>query len=169
LETRDVSGALSYLKSRGVTEAGIYGISMGGATAIMAAGERPEIVAVVSESAYSDLGTLIDQQFPKVSGLPALFTPGMVLMANLLYGMDASKARPAAALSGMGDRPVLLIHSTSDEFVPVSHAYALQEAARSNPNLDFWIVENAAHCEAFSTYRAEYTQRILAFFDRYMR
>jgi fermentation-respiration switch protein FrsA (DUF1100 family) len=168
-ETRDVTGALDYLKSRGVTEVGIYGISMGAATAIMAAAAHPEIKAIVAEAAYSDLGVLIDEAFSERSGLPAFFNPGVRSMAHLLYGIDFSKVRPAGALKSMGDRPVLLIHSTADEFVAVRHATRLQEAGAGNPNLEVWIVAKAAHCDAFSTYTEEYTRRMLAFYDRHLK
>ena len=168
-ETRDVTGALDYLKTRGITTVGIYGISLGAATSIMAAAEHPEIEAIVSEAAYSDLGTLIDEVFPERSGLPAFFNPGVQSMARLFFGMDFSKASPAAALKAMGDRPILLIHSTADDFIAVSHAYRLQEAGAGNPNMEVWIVPDAAHCEAFSTFKAEYTQRMLAFYDKYVK
>jgi pimeloyl-ACP methyl ester carboxylesterase len=167
-ETRDVDGALAYLQRRGVTEVGIYGISMGAATAIIAAAAHPEIKAVVAESAYADLSLLINEAFAERSGLPGFFNPGVRLAARLLYGMDFAQARPAVALRGMGDRPVLLIHSTTDEFVPVHHAARLQQAGAGNPNLDVWIVPKAAHCEAFSTYKDDYTRRMLAFYDRYL-
>jgi pimeloyl-ACP methyl ester carboxylesterase len=167
-ETRDVDGALAYLRRRSITETGIYGVSMGAATAIIAAAAHPEIKAVVAESAYAELSLLINDAFAARSGLPVFFNLGVRLAARLLYGMDFAQARPAVALRGMGDRPILLIHSTTDEFVPVRHAIRLQQAGAGNPNLDVWIVPQAGHCEAFSTYKDEYTRRMLAFYDRYL-
>lgn len=164
-ETRDIAGALDYLKGRGVPEVGMYGISMGAATALLTAAERPEIKAVMAESSYSDLYNLIGNALPRESGLPRFFNPGIVFMANALYGMDLSQPKPVRAIEQLGDRPVLLVHSVEDEFVPVSDAYELQKAGGSNPNLALWVVPKGAHCEAFSTYKQEYTQRMLAFYD----
>ena len=168
-ETRDVAGALNYLKSRGVTEVGSYGISLGAATQIMAAVEHPEMKAIVSEAAYADLPTLLENNLPKASGLPSLFNPGILFMVRFVYGMDVYQARPTTAVRDLGDRPVLLIHSVEDAFVPVSDAYQLQQAGADNPNLTSWIVPTGEHCEVFSLHREEYTERMLQFYDKYLK
>jgi fermentation-respiration switch protein FrsA (DUF1100 family) len=83
--------------------------------------------------------------------------------------MDFSHARPTQAIGQLGNRPILLIHSEQDDYVPVSSVHQLAQAGAANPNLTMWVVPTGAHCELFSTYKEEYTGRMLAFYDRYLQ
>lgn len=168
-ETRDVEGALTYLRSRGVTSVAAYGISMGAATALMSAAEHPEIKAVMAESSYAELSTLIEDHLPRESGLPRFFDPGVLLMARLVAGLDVKQARPVDAVRQLGSRPILLVHSANDEFVPLDAAYRLLRAGTGNPNLSLWELAGASHCEGFTTHKQEYTTRMLAFYDTYFK
>ncbi len=168
LETRDVDGALQYLKSRGVAEVGGLGFSMGAATELLAAPDHPEMTALVSDSSFSSLPSLLDKELPKASGLPAFFNPGILLMGKLLYGIDLAATKPVESLPRLGDRPLFLIHGTEDALVPVAHAYELQKAAQGDPNLQFWIVEGAGHTAIYDKVPQEYMQRILAFYGKYL-
>ncbi|MGH7770602.1 MAG: alpha/beta hydrolase, partial [Candidatus Binatia bacterium] len=54
-EKEDLRSAIGYLKLRGIKEVGVWGFSVGGAVALMAAPEAPEIKAIVSISSYAGL------------------------------------------------------------------------------------------------------------------
>ncbi|HEY0071498.1 MAG TPA: alpha/beta hydrolase [Chloroflexia bacterium] len=168
LETRDVAGALQYLKGRGVVEVGGLGFSMGAATELLAAPDHPEMKALVSDSSFASLPPILEKELPKASGLPVFFNPGIILMGKLLYGIDLAATNPVASLPRLGDRPLYLIHGTEDALVPVSHAYELQKAAQNNPNLQFWVVDGAAHTGIYEKHPQEYTQRLLAFYNKYL-
>ena len=71
-------------------------------------------------------------------------------------------------MARLGARPVLLIHSTSDQDIPVSHAYALQQAGRLDPNLEVWITTGPGHVRSFKSAPALYLQHVLTFFDKYL-
>jgi pimeloyl-ACP methyl ester carboxylesterase len=169
LEVRDVAGALTYLRGRGVSEVGTIGWSMGAATALNSAPDHPEMRAIVADSAFADANLLLETELPKRSGLPPIFSPGMLLMGRLLYGIDYADNIPARAVARLGSRPVLLIHGTSDELIPVSHAYMLQKAGANDPNLQLWIVPNACHTCAFHQNPEEYLRRVIPFFDQNLR
>lgn len=168
LETRDVAGALLYLKERGVTEVGGLGFSMGAATELLAAPNHPEMKALVSDSAFANLPNLLDKELPKASGLPSLFNPGIIMMGKLFYGIDLAATKPVESLPRLRDRPLFLIHGTEDATVPVSHAYELQKAAEGNPGLQSWVVEGAGHTGSYDKAPQEYMQRLIAFYDKYL-
>ncbi|MEA2574602.1 MAG: uncharacterized protein QOH93_1900, partial [Chloroflexia bacterium] len=67
-ETRDVAGALQYLKGRGITQVGGLGFSMGAATELLAAPDQHEMKALVSDSSFASLPALLDKELPKASG-----------------------------------------------------------------------------------------------------
>ena len=164
-ERRDVAGALAYLRGRGISGVGVIGFSMGAGTALRAAPAHPEMRALVLDSPFADLPSLIDQHLTEVSGLPRLFTPGILLMAQALYGMDLLDDRPVQEMATLGTRPILLIASTTDDYIPVSQAYALQAAGATDPNLQVWFTTGPTHVRSFKDYPAEYLRRVMGFFD----
>jgi fermentation-respiration switch protein FrsA (DUF1100 family) len=164
-ERRDVAGALAYLRGRGIAGVGVIGFSMGAGTALRAAPAHPEMRALVLDSPFADVPALVDQHLTEVSGLPRLFTPGILLMAQGLYGMDLLADRPVQEMATLGARPILLIHSTTDDYIPVSQAYELQKAGAQDPNLQVWFTTGPTHVRSFKEYPSEYLRRVIGFFD----
>ncbi len=168
LETRDVAGALRYLKTRGIGEVGTLGFSLGAVTALNSAPGHPEMRAVVADSSFADVLPLLDDDLPKATSLPEFFAPGLVFMSRVLYGIDLANDKPARAVARLGNRPLLLIHGAADIYVPVGDAYVLQRAGAPNPNLRLWIVPGAEHVRAFKQFPQEYLSRVIGFFDEYL-
>jgi uncharacterized protein len=166
-ETRDVAGALAYLKTRGVTQVGAIGWSMGAATLLNTAPDHPEISAIVSDSSFSSLMPMIDIERDQMHA-PALFDPSIVLMSRLMYGIDITANQPRKAIAQIGDRPVLLIHSSGDPLIPTSQAEELKQAGAGDPNLEMWIAPAVGHVNAFASNRQEYLDRVEAFFHKYL-
>ncbi len=160
-EVRDVRGALSWLHERGFAPGRVvlHGFSMGGATILRAAPES-DVAAVVEESAYADLPLILRQQLPKVSGLPAFFTPGIFLMGKFFLGIDPWAVRPEEDSRRLCEEetPLLIIHSTDDETTPFEHARRIKAAC---PEATFWRIEGYEHVGAYA--HPEYRQRLLGF------
>jgi fermentation-respiration switch protein FrsA (DUF1100 family) len=160
-EVRDVRGALSWLDERRFAprETVLHGFSMGGATVLRAAPESG-VAAVVEDSAYSDLPLILRTRLPEVSGLPSFFTPGVLLMGKLFFGIDPWTVRPredARRLCEKG-KPLLIIHSTDDETTPFEHARRIKSAC---PEATLWRIKGYEHVGAYE--HPEYRQRILGF------
>jgi fermentation-respiration switch protein FrsA (DUF1100 family) len=168
-ETRDVAGAVAYLQGHGYATLGVIGWSMGAATALLAAPDQPALRAVVADSAFADLGLLLDKQLWHVQPLMEFLRPGMTLAARTLYNIDIDQNRPAQAVARLGQRPLLLIHGTADTQIPVEHAHLIEAAAAGNPHFQSWILPGVNHVLAFRTDPDEYMRRVLAFFDQNLR
>jgi uncharacterized protein len=164
-ERRDIAGALRFLQSGGITAVGAIGFSMGAGTLLRATPDHPELRAVVLDSPFADLTPLIELHLTEVSGLPSFFAPGIIGMAQVLFGMDLVDNRPEQEMARIGDRPVLLIHSTTDDYIPMSQAYTLQRAGAADPHLQVWFPVGPAHARAFKENPTEYLRRVLGFFD----
>lgn len=169
LERRDVAGALSYLKSRGVAEVGTLAYSMGASTVLLAAPEHPEMRAIVVDSPFADLYSIMEGQRAKTGMPPSFFNPGIILMSQVLYGINPMQNQPREAMARLGDRPILLIHSTVDDLIPVSNAHELQKAGANNPNLEVWIAPASSHVAVFAEHRQEYLDRLIRFFEKHLR
>jgi len=169
LEKEDVRAAVRYLRQHGVGpgQVGVLGLSMGGASAIMAAAEEPDIGAVVADSAFSRLDEMVMQRFSPLG------RPGVPLAqctqwwAERMTGYPASNVSPIAAIPRIAPRPVLLIHGEVDSYTPAAHSRALFGAAREPKEL--WIVPNAGHVQSHSTAREEYERRVADFFRHALR
>jgi dipeptidyl aminopeptidase/acylaminoacyl peptidase len=166
-EVRDVQGALSWLEKRGFDPERVvlHGWSMGGVAVIQAA-PGAGVAAVVEESAYANLPSLLRERLPEVSELPAFFTPGIFVVGRLFLGIDPWAVRPveeARQLSREGV-PLMIIHSRDDEVVPFEHAGTL---AKAHPGAVFWTLEGYEHVHAYE--HPEYRERLLGFLDEAAR
>ena len=145
-ERRDVLGAVDWLLQQGFAPGSIavLGTSMGGASATGATAAEPAIGALILDSTLSDLKPLIQQKFVEESGLPLWFVPGVMLMTRILYGYDLAGVRPVDELPSVAPRPVLIIHCTEDEMVPLEQGEALAESV---PGAQAWYTGDCKHAE----------------------
>lgn len=173
-EQRDVLGAVDFLRSGTLPypelgrprAIGGWGGSMGAATLLLAAAHEPALRALVSDSAYADILPILQHQIPAISGLPAFFTPGALLAAQALYGIDYYAVRPVDVVASLAPRPLLFIHGAADHLVPPANLTALVSAARSAPgaHVESWLVPGADHCQGFHVAGMAYVNRLVAFF-----
>jgi fermentation-respiration switch protein FrsA (DUF1100 family) len=173
-EQRDVLGAVDFLRSGAIPYPDLgrpriiagWGVSMGAATLLLAASQEPAIRAVVSDSAYADILPILEREVPKGGHLPSLFTPGALLAARALYGMDFYAVRPVDVVARLAPRPVFFIHGTGDTYIPQANMALLAAAARTaaNASVQTWLVPGAQHAQAFHTHTLEYVARVIAFF-----
>ena len=150
-EVEDLLAAVLFLKTRGITEVGVWGFSMGGAVALMATERAPEIRAVVAESSYASLGemALLLFRIPVVK-YPIAYLIG--LWSKLFLGIDLRDASPAERIRNSAI-PILITHSSADAVIPFSQAKSLQQALVNNPRAEFWFSEEFAHGQLHGDYR----------------
>jgi uncharacterized protein len=166
-ERLDVQAAVRYVSSRGVAAGriGLWGQSLGGAAALLAMPDVPEVSAVVSDAAFADIRLVLDGEIQRRVGLPPIFTPGLTLATRVLYGLDLAVIPPEQAVPRIAPRPILLIHGTGDRRIPVEHAYRLRAAARG-PDDELWIVPEAGHVLSYDREPGPYATKVLALFAR---
>jgi len=163
-ERNDLLGAIDYIRQRGVeNKIGVLGFSMGAATSLMAAAESEEIDAVVADSAYADIVSIIDSEFAARSNLPKFFMPIILFMTRNIYDIDFAAIKPEEAVKEVS-APVLIIHGEQDDMIPVQHAYRLKEASQ-NPDSKLWVVPEAQHANSYLVRPAEYREWVISFFD----
>lgn len=174
-EQRDVLGAVDFLRTGPIpypelgrpSFIGGWGVSMGAATLLMAAAQEPAIRAIVSDSAYADIIPILEREVPKGGHLPPLFTPGALLAANVLYGIDFYAVRPVDIVASIAPRPIFFIHGASDTYVPTSNMTILAAAARkaTGAHILTWLVPGADHAQSFNTEGTVYVDRVVAFYN----
>ena len=142
-EIKDLKAAIHFLKKRGIHEVGVWGLSMGGAVALMTAKEMKEIKGMVVESSYARLDFMIYQYF----SIPLLRYPLGLLMrlwGYLFLGYDVKSVSPMEAASRL-EIPVLLIYSENDQLIPYAQAVLLRDSLAHNPHAEFLVYKNIPH------------------------
>jgi uncharacterized protein len=162
-ERHDVLGAIDWLVSRGYTagKIGLFGASMGGACALAAAAQESAVGALVTDSAFADFDDMMHRKFRKLTGLPNVFLPGALLVGRLVLRENLRLNKPVRDAVYMLGRPVLVIHSDSDQFVPLDHAQAIAIASAAQ----LWVTKGPHHMASFRQDPAVYCGRVSAFFS----
>jgi dipeptidyl aminopeptidase/acylaminoacyl peptidase len=168
-EVRDVRAAVRFLQSRPEVDAGrlgIYGGSLGAATAIMAAAELPELRAVVADSAFASVDWIVRNQFGATVSLPPWAASTVLWIGSLQTGIDPSEMAPVRRIPRISPRPILIAHGEIDGFFLVGNAHELASAARDPKEV--WIVPNVGHTGAYGSDPDRYVSRVAGFFDAHL-
>ncbi len=167
-EVRDFFAALDYVRQR-VPDAqvGVIGFSMGASIAIIGSARRPDVRAVIADSPFSTHQEVLAHNIGKtvhVPGWPIAVVADFFTSRIAGYrGRDVEPVREVAAVS---PRPLLIVHGTADEVIPVQQARQVFAAAREPKEL--WIAQGAPHCGAYFLDRPAYCNRVIEFFDKHL-
>ena len=139
----------------------LYGISMGGATVLMAAGEDipANVRGIVADSPYSSPYEIIqkvcrDQHYP-----PTLTMP-FIAAAARIFGRFSLTERTAADAVRNATVPIMIIHGEDDRFVPCSMSADIQAA---NPAIRRYTFPEAGHGISYMKDMPRYHRLVKAF------
>ena len=175
-ERLDVLGALDYLVSLGADRSriGILGFSLGAVAATLACATPGVAAALIADSAYCDLWSIIKERSRIRPWAADLLRPGVDLMLQMLVGYRLGEVSPERHVSEC-DVPMLIIHGARDDIVPLVHARRLARARGVNQtdidsadSEDFWVVPNAGHTQGFRTESDKYVSRVTKFLQRHL-
>ena len=145
----------------------LFGVSMGGATVLNAAGEAlPENVkCIVSDCAYVSLKGEFLYQLRRFYHLPGLFLYLSDPLCRLLAGYSPLRDGDGCAQLARCKRPVLLIHGGADDFVLPE---MLERAWNAIPGpKEKLIVPGAGHAESALVDPARYWEAVDSFLKKY--
>jgi alpha-beta hydrolase superfamily lysophospholipase len=121
-EWLDVKAVVKFIKEKPLyndVPVFVFGLSMGGATAINAIGEITDIDGLISLSAFSSWEEVFYQKME--ASLPTVIAkiekPFISLATYLKFGEDSRTMKPKKSIEKLGDRPALLMHSKEDSQV----------------------------------------------------
>lgn len=170
-EVLDVQAGLRFLKGRlgDRVPIGCYGVSMGGAVALLAAAKHPQIQAVAVDSTYADFARTVARRQWLTYFMPRwLFGQAAVLGAQIRLKGFFGTVSPLTLIGRISPRSVFFIHGTKDIGIPTSEVHALHRAAGDPKEL--WLVHEAEHAACFYKAKEEYPRRVMQFFrDAFLR
>jgi uncharacterized protein len=165
-ELEDARAALAWLREQpglGAAPIGIFGESLGGAVALLAAGGCEVVRAVAADCAFAHSGMAMEDYLVRLMRLPRW--PSAALMRRLglaVTGWDPCATDIAGAAAALRDRPVLFMHGVADDRLSDRHVRLLWEAAGAKDPL--WLIPDAGHNQGWLRHREEYERRLLDFF-----
>ncbi len=147
----------------------LFGVSMGGATVMMASGEAElpaNVKCVVEDCGYTSVWDEFAGQLKELFGLPTFpFLNATSLVARLRAGYGFREASAAAQVA-KSVTPTLFIHGDADTFVPYWMLDVVYEAAACEK--EKLVIPGAAHGEASQKDSDTYWRMVEEFLARHM-
>ena len=168
LERRDCRIWLNWLAERNTNRLPVYlyGVSMGAATVLMAAGEKlpAEIKGVIADCGFTSPYEMV-YRFGRTN-FKLLEHPVMDQLNWLCRKRAGYDLKEYSTLEAMKhcSVPVLFIHGRADTFVPCEMSLRNYEACTADKEL--LLVDGAKHCMSFIKDREGYTQAVRKMFSR---
>ena len=165
LESRDVCAwAKKIVDENPDAKIILHGVSMGAATALLAAAQNPpNLVAVVEDCGYTSAYEMFAAQLEKIFGLPEYpVMPCANWVCRFRTGVKISDAAPLDVVDKI-KVPVLFIHGDADKLVPLEMCGRLFDACTSPK--EKLVVEGAGHADCKSTNPTAYFDKVFTFTD----
>lgn len=166
LERGDIRAAVDFLnQDKHQNAIGVFGFSMGAASAILAMAEDQRIRAGLFSGGYASISDeLIEVARHDFGFLSDPFLPVVVWLAGVRSGTNFTRCDPVDFIARIAPRPILIMHCTGDEYVDFRHARRLYDAAKYPKEL--WEAPCTKHVQEWNQCRAQTERRVLAFFSR---
>lgn len=198
-EVRDMEAAIFVAGIQPETMPGkiiIHGFSMGAAVALLTA-PHPNVVAIIADSPYARSDDilrrlvafrLVDEWIlryplrPLPQSLVTILAWSIVTMSRIVFRLRFGFtviARPDSSFKRWKQRskkilqyhpiPILLIHSSGDNLIPIEHAHQIKaEAAACGAPLETYFVDAKVHCGAYGWNPLQYNLVIQTFLAKHL-
>ncbi len=166
-ERLDVISWVNYIKNRfgEDTRIVIQGISMGGATVLMASDIVPDnVIGIIADCPYSSPKEMLIRFMKVDMHLPAKFVYPFMYLGGLMFGHF--KINESSALESVKHTkaPILIIHGGDDDFVPTEMSRRVCE--NNKEMITLVIVPGAPHGLSFLEDNALYRQSVIDFYKK---
>jgi len=150
-ESDDVEAAVRFARERSPGPVVGWGVSLGGASVMMAAGRDPEISGVICDSSFLDLRSTVEHHLKLFRRFrwwlrivpPWPVTDEVVFWMGRRGHFDPSHASVVEAARHMDGRPALFVANSDDHRMPKEIAFELQHAA--GPQAEVLVVPGESH------------------------
>jgi uncharacterized protein len=168
-EAGDLRVMIDWLEgNKGPQSIALFGVSMGGATAIAEADRDDRVDALIIESTHATLANAAQARL-EIAGYP-LAMPGSwaILLGSLMRtGEDVSSVDPVQGVVRLDDRPVLLIYGGGDAAIgPGAADQLLTAATDAGSPAELQVCVEAGHADSDKVCPVDYSGWVLGFLER---
>ncbi|GGE75130.1 alpha/beta hydrolase [Priestia taiwanensis] len=166
MEKHDLLSAIQYIRAEYPSaEIGLYGVSQGAATSLLAGSESDDIAFVIADSSFHELEDYLEENLPHWSGLPSYpFTPIILSIVPKMVGHEMEDVSPVLSMQYI-DVPILLLHSKGDTAIPISSSQQMYEQYKDSKQIKFIEYENPKHIKLFEDEPDRYKEDLEAFLE----
>ena len=160
----DVADAIDWVREQSTDPTGsivLLGHSVGGGAVLFEASRRHDIAAVISIAAFAHPEWMMRRYLDRFR-IPGLVTGWVLRYIEWIIGYRYDAIAPIYTACRV-PCPVLLVHGTADETVPVADALAIRNAC-SNKSLELVLLNNAHHDSVESI--EEHADTLISFLTR---
>lgn len=166
-EQDDLLAAIDVLSARPEVDTarlGVFGMSLGGAIAILATARDLRVRALAVEAPYATHRAIMTRSIRHYLHLPTFpFADIAKLFIERRLGVPVAQLEPLRVVHLVSPRPLLVIADELDTVVGCDETELVFQAAGEPKR--FWLVPGAAHARAWQVARDEYERRVLDFFE----
>ena len=143
----------------------LHGVSMGGATVMMASGDRlPQVVGYIEDCGYTSVWDIFASELDKRFSLPTFPVLDISnFIAKIKAGYDFKEASSVDQIQ-KANQPMLFIHGAKDDFVPLEMVYEVYDAYPTTKEL--YIVDEAGHAQSKDYDVNAYWNKVFDFIDK---
>ena len=172
LETQDVLAVIDYIKqddSLKTKPIVLYGLSMGGSTAINTAANSTDIAGIIADSPYMSYQAQVSDYMSRDGSSDLFiktFMPAINTVLRFKLGINPKKNTPEKSIAQF-DTPILLVHGDKDTQTNVYHSEELYDLS-SSQDKELVIVSDADHLiveDVLSQDAQDYTTMIIDWLD----
>ena len=161
-EKDDVRAAIELARERSTGPIVLWGVSLGGASVVLAAADDPLVAGIICDSSFRNLRDTVAHHIRLFRGrrwwlraVPAWpVTDEVLFWMGRKGGFDTREADVLAAAARIGDRPALFVANSEDRRMPKEIAFEL--AAAAGPAAEVLIVPGRSHGGAWRDGGAAY-------------
>lgn len=161
-EKDDVAAAARFVRARAPGPVVLWGVSLGGASAVLAAADDPEVRGVICDSSFRSLDDTVRHHLRLFRGfrwwlrlVPSWpVTDLAIFWMGRRGGFDPGASNVEAAAARLRGRPVLFVANSDDRRMPKEIAFDLKAAA--GPEAEVLIVPGKSHGGAWRDGTAAY-------------
>jgi pimeloyl-ACP methyl ester carboxylesterase len=165
-EKQDVQAAVQLARARSSGPVVLWGVSLGGAAATLAAAEDPSVVALICDSSYRSLRDTVDHHMTLARSWRwwMRLVPRWPVGAEVLYwigrrgGFDVDAVDVRAAAARLAGRPALFVCNSGDKRMPAEIAFDLKAAAGDHARV--LVVPGNSHGGAWRDGTAAYERAV---------
>jgi fermentation-respiration switch protein FrsA (DUF1100 family) len=162
-EKNDLKSAVDWVYGRlgPDTSVGVFGESMGAATALLYAAMDDRPAFVIADCAYSDLTEQFAYRLKVEYGLPRFpLLTVTSLWCKLRAGFFFHEVSPIRHIDRVR-APILFVHGVEDDYVPNRNSHAMHKLRTGAKGL--YLAPGAAHAESWTLNQEEYEREVDAF------
>ncbi len=161
-EQWDVEAALDFaLAQAGVEHVGAWGGSMGASTVLLTASKRNEIQAVVADSAYPSLESVLRLNMPI-----EFIQPFALFLWESETNARVEDVNVEQEIGRISPRAVFIIDGWYGGAILMNSPYRLYEAAHEPKEL--WAEDGVPHLGTYAHNPKRYENRVIRFFDEWL-